>query len=200
MLLAGEATSTGQGCTLKSDKGQETTTTMSAAGCTVTIEHIEQRDESKKTQKTDDELEHEKELDIEEHEEVDTETCERTTDNEATEDEPSIVEFEDPVYELSQAHKMEPEYESMTAEQEAAEVQALSPVGQAGYRELTKLHQHQADIERKMTGVSKIIEERTKSKGTQPASGPDKKTCMGRTCRKARVTSDDGKTEDPVFS
>ena len=137
---------------------------MSAAGCTVTIEHIEQRDKSKKTQKMDDESEHEKELDIEECEEVDTETCERTTDNEETEDEPSIVEFEDPVYELSQSHEMEPEYESMTAEQEAAEVQALSPVGQAGYRELTKLHHHQADIERKMTGVTKIIEERTKAR------------------------------------
>ena len=137
---------------------------MSAAGCTVTIEHIEQGDESKKTQKTDDESEHEKELNIEEHEKVDTEACERTTDNEETEDEPSIVEFEDPVYELSQAYEMEPEYESMTAEQEAAEVQALSPVGQSGYRELTKLHQHQADIERKMTGVSKIIKERTKAR------------------------------------
>ena len=135
---------------------------MSAAGCTVTIEHIEKGDESKKTQKTDDELEHEKELDIEEREEVDTEACERKTDDEETEDEPSIVEFEDPVYELSQAHEMEPEYESMTAEHKAAEVQALSPVGRAGYRELTKLHQHQEDIERKMTGVSKIIEERTK--------------------------------------
>ena len=72
------------------------------------------------------------------------------------------MEFEDPVYELSQAYEMEPEYESMTAEQEAAEV--LSPVGQAEYRELTKLHQHQADIERKMTGVFKIIEERTKAR------------------------------------
>ena len=163
-LLAGEAASTSQGCTSKSDKGQETTTTVSAAGCTMTIEHIEQGDESKKSQKTDDESEHEKELDIEECEKVDTEACERTIDDEETEDEPSIVEFEDPVYELSQAYEMEPEYESMTAEQEAAEVQALSPVGQAGYRELTKLHQHQADIERKMTGVSKIIEERTKAR------------------------------------
>ena len=137
---------------------------MSAAGRTVTIEHIEQGDELKKTQKMDDELEHEQELDIEEHEKVDTEAREKTTDDEETEDEPSIVEFEDPVYELSQAHEMEPEYESMTAEQEAAEVQALSPVGQAGYRELTKLHQHQADIEEKMTEVSKIIEERTKAR------------------------------------
>ena len=50
----------------------------------------------------------------------------------------------------------------MTAEQEVAEVEALSPVGQAGYRELTTLHQHQVDIERKMTRVSKVIKERTK--------------------------------------
>ena len=162
-LLAGEAASTGQGCTSKSDKGQETTMTVSAVGYTMTIEHIKKGDELTKTQKTDDESEHEKELDIEECEEVDTEAHERTTDEE-TEDEPSIVEFEDPVYELSQAHEMEPEYESMTAEQEVAEVQALSPVGQGGYRELTKLHQHQADIERKMTGVTKIIEERTKAR------------------------------------
>ena len=130
----------------------------------MTIEHIEQGDKSKKTQKMDDESECEKELGIEEREKVDTEAREERTDDEETEDEPSIVEFEDPVYELSQAYEMEPEYESMTAEQEAAEVQALSPVGQAGYRELTKLHQRQADIERKMTGVSKIIEERTKAR------------------------------------
>ena len=118
----------------------------------------------RKPKKMDDESEHEKELDIEECEKVDTETCERTTDDEETEDEPSIVEFEDPVYELSQSHEMEPEYESMTAEQEVAEVQALSSVGQARYRELTKLHQHQADIERKMTRVTEIIEERIKAR------------------------------------
>ena len=94
---------------------------------------------------------------------MDTEACERRTEDEEPKDEPSIVEFEDPVYELSQAYEMEPEYESMTAEQEVAEVQALSPVEQAEYRESTKLHQWQADIERKMTGVSKIIEERTKA-------------------------------------
>ena len=94
---------------------------------------------------------------------MDTGACERRTDDEETKDESSIVEFEDPVYELSQAYEMEPEYESMTAEQEVVEVKALSPVGQAEYRELTKLHQCQADIERKMTGVSKIIKERTKA-------------------------------------
>ena len=130
---------------------------MSVARHIVTIEHINQGDKSAKTKKTDDESERERELDPEGQEEVDTEAREEGTDDEETEDEPSIVEFEDLVYELSQ-------YESMTAAQEAAEVQALSPVGQAGYRELTKLHQHQADIERKMTGVSKIIEERTKAR------------------------------------
>ena len=135
---------------------------MGVAGHAIIIEHLDQGDESAKTKKTDDESELEKELGAKEHEEEDTETCEERTDDEETEDEPSIVEFEDPVYELSQAYEMEPEYESMTAKQEAAEVQALSPVGQAGYQELTKLHQHQADIEKKMTRVSKIIEERTK--------------------------------------
>ena len=74
------------------------------------------------------------------------------------------MEFEDPVYELSQAYEMEPEYGSMTAEQEVAEVQALSPVKKTEYRELTKLHQRQVDIEKKMTGVSKIIEERTNAR------------------------------------
>ena len=67
------------------------------------------------------------------------------------------------MYELSQTYEMEPEYETMTAEQEVAEVQALSPVRQAEYRELSKLHQHQADIEKKITGVSKIVEERAKA-------------------------------------
>ena len=161
-LLVGETTSTSQDCTSKSDKGQETTT-VSVARCTITIEHIDQGDESTKTKKMDDESEQEKELDAEEQEEVGTETCERRTDDEEPEDESSIVEFEDPVYKLSQAYEMEPEYENMTAEQEAAEVQALSLVRQVEYRELTKLHQRQADIERKMTGVSKIIEERTKA-------------------------------------
>ena len=106
---------------------------MSVARCTVTIEHIDQGDESAKTQKADDESECGKELYTEECGEVDTEACEERTDDEETEDEPSIVQFKDPVYELSQAYEMEPKYESMTAEQEAAEVQALSPVGQAGY-------------------------------------------------------------------
>ena len=39
----------------------------------------------------------------------------------------------------------------MTLEQEATEVQALTPVEQAKYRELTRLHQQQAEIEKRMT-------------------------------------------------
>ena len=56
-LLVSDTASTSQGCTSKSDKGQETTTTVSAARCTIMIEHIDQGDESTKTKKIDDELE-----------------------------------------------------------------------------------------------------------------------------------------------
>ena len=51
----------------------------------------------------------------------------------------------------------------MTPEQEAAEVQALTPMEQAEYRELTKLHQCQAELDEKMTGMLKVIAERTKA-------------------------------------
>ena len=73
-----------------------------------------------------------------------------------------MVEFEDPIYELSQTYEMEPEYEGMTPKQEATEVQVLTPTEQVEYRELPKLHQGQAEIEEKMTGMSKVIEDRTK--------------------------------------
>ena len=64
-----------------------------------------------------------------------------TKDDDDSGDEPSMVEFEDPIYELSQTYEMEPEYKDMTPEQEAIEVQALTPTEQTKYRELTKLHQ-----------------------------------------------------------
>ena len=148
VLLVSETASTSQGCTSKSDKGQETTTTVSAAGHTIIIERIDKRDKSMETKKTDDKSGQEKEVDVEEQE-VDVEECRKATnkpEDESTndgepEDEPSVVEFEDPVYQLSQTYEMEPEYESMTIEQEAAEVWALSPAEQAKYRELTRLHQ-----------------------------------------------------------
>ena len=57
-LLVSETNSTGQECASKpDDKGQETTTIVSAAGHTITIKHVDQGDESMKTKKTDDELE-----------------------------------------------------------------------------------------------------------------------------------------------
>ena len=82
------------------------------------------------TKKTDDESGQEKEIDVEEQGEVDVEKHGKTTDepgdestdNVKPEDEPSMVEFEDPVYELSQTYKMESEYENMTVEQEATKV------------------------------------------------------------------------------
>ena len=140
-LLVGETASTSQECPSRLDKGQETTITMSTAGCTISIKCINKGDKSMETKKTEDESRQEKEIDIEEQEEVDIKECGKTTDEpegESTddnkpEDEPSVVEFEDPVYELSQTYKMESEYESMTVEQEATEVRALSPAEQAKY-------------------------------------------------------------------
>ena len=170
-LLVDETAGTSQGCPLKSDKGQETTTAMSAAGRTISIKRVNQGDETMQTKKTDDESGQGKEIDVREQGEVNVEKCEKitnesgdeSTNDDEPEDEPLMVEFEDPVYELSQTYEMEPEYESMTVEQEAAEVQALSPTEQAKYRELTRLHKQQADIEKRITGVSKMIEERTKA-------------------------------------
>ena len=171
-LLVSETAGTSQGCTSKSDEGQETTTTVSAAGCIITIEHIDKGYESMEAKKTDDKLGREKEIDVEKQEEVDVEGRgkttgepeDETTDDSEPENEPSMVEFEDLVYELSQTYEMESEYESMTVEQETAKVQALSPTGQAKYRELTRLHQQQADMDKRMTGISKIIKERTKAR------------------------------------
>ena len=81
----------------------------------------------------DDELGYEKELEIEEPEKEGTEEHETTSDDGEPEDKLSIVECEDPMYELSQSYELEPEYENMTVDQQAAEVQALPPVAQAEY-------------------------------------------------------------------
>ena len=51
------------------------------------------------------------------------------------------MEFEDQSYELAQMYQLEDEYQDMTAEQEATEVQTLTPREQAEYWEMTKLHQ-----------------------------------------------------------
>ena len=161
--LVSRAANAGEESPSTSLTGQETTTFVSKTGCMVSVEWVNKRDESEKTQKMDDELGHEKELEIEEHDKEGTEEHKKTSDDEEPEDELSIVEFEDPMYELSQTYELELEYENMTVDQEAAEVQALLPVTQAEYRELSKLHQHQADIEKKMTKVSQIIKERMKA-------------------------------------
>ena len=42
---------------------------------------------------------------------------------------------------INQMYQLEDEYQDMTAEQEAAEVQTLTPWEQAEYWEMTKLHQ-----------------------------------------------------------
>ena len=170
-LLVGKTTSTSQECPSGLDKGQETTIATSMAGHTVSIKHIDKRNESAGTKKTDDKLEQEKEIDVEEQGEIDAKEQgkmtvkqeDKSTDDEEPEDEPSKVEFEVPVYELSQTYQMESEYENMTMEQEATKVWALTPAEQAKYRELTRLHQQQAQIEKRMMGVSKVIKERTKA-------------------------------------
>ena len=162
----GEAGSSNQ----ERSSGQETTIAMSTAGCTILIRRTEKGDESAKTKKTDDKSGQEEEIDIGGQEEIDVEQRGKATvrqesgsadaDNDEFGDEPSVVEFEDPVYELSQTYEMEPEYESMTLEQEAM---ALTPAEQAKYRQLTRLHQRQVEIEKKMTRMSKVIEKRTKA-------------------------------------
>ena len=122
---------------------------MSTSGCTISIKRIDKGDESAGTKKMDDKSGQEKEIDVEEPGEIDVEERGKmmveqegeSTDNDEREDEPSIVEFKDPVYELSQTYEMESEYENMTMEQESTEVRALTPAGQAKYRELTRLHQ-----------------------------------------------------------
>ena len=82
-------------------------------------------DESAGTRKTDDELGQEKEINVEDQEETTVEQeSGATVDNDGSGNGPSVVEFEDPIYELSQMYEMEPEYEDMTPEQEATEVQA----------------------------------------------------------------------------
>ena len=146
-LQAGEATTSSSSQERQSDpiKGQETTIVTSKAGHTVLIRHTSMEDELEKTRKTDDKSRQEEEVSIEEQEETIAEQdSESTIHDDDFGDEPSVVEFEDPISELSQLYEMEPEYEDMTPEQEATEVQALTPTEQVEYRELTKLHQCQA--------------------------------------------------------
>ena len=144
-------------------KGQETIKATSKMGCTILVKRISIGDKLEKMRKADDESRQEEEVDVEEQEETTTEHSGETTEGDDDfGDEPPIVEFEDPTCELSQSYELEPEYEDMTPEQEVAEVQVLTPMEQAEYRELTKLHQCQAELDEKMTGMSKVITERTR--------------------------------------
>ena len=121
-------------------------------------------DELEKKRKVDDKSRQDEEVDVEEQKETTVEQGSKSTEGDDDfDDETSVVEFEDSIYELSQSYELEPEYEDMTPEQEAAEVQALTTIEQAEYRELTKLHKCQGELEKKMTGMSKIITERTKA-------------------------------------
>ena len=79
------------------------------------------------------------------------------------EDQP-VVDFEDQSYELAQTYQLEDEYQDMTAEQEAAEVQMLTPREQAEYQEMMKLHRQQAEMEKRMMGLSHIVKERMKAR------------------------------------
>ena len=110
----GEASSSSQ----EHPSGQETTIATSAAGCTVLIRHTKMGDESTRTEKMDDEWGQEEEIDVEEQGKVTVrqESGSIDDDDDESGDEPSMVEFEDPVYELSQTYDMEPEYENMTLE------------------------------------------------------------------------------------
>ena len=65
-----------------------------------------------------------------------TSPAEKEISNENTSDEEDqpVVEFEDQSYELAQMYQLEDEYQDMTAEQEAAEVQMLMPWQQAEYQ------------------------------------------------------------------
>ena len=163
-LQVGEASSSSQECPSNPDKGQENTIATSEAGHTVLIRRTSMGDESARTRKTDDESGQEEEINVEEQEETTAkQESGSTIDDDESDDEPSVVGFEDPIYELSQMYEMEPEYKDMTSEQEATEIQALTPTEQVKYRELTKLLQCQVELEKKMTGMSKVIVERTKA-------------------------------------
>ena len=86
------------------------------------------------------------------------------SNDETTDEEEPLIDFEDPLFELSQSYEMEPEYENMTPEQEAAEVKSMMPQEQAKYHELKQFHWHQVELNKEMTGISKMIKERTNAR------------------------------------
>ena len=138
------------------DTIQKTITVWSKAGWTTTLERV---DESMSWEKLDDKSGKERpEIDV-----GDGNKDQEGSNDEASEKEP-IVNFEDPLYKLSQSYEIESEYEDMTIKQEAVEVRTLTPREQAKYRELKQFHQHQVHLTKKKTGISTIIKERTHAK------------------------------------
>ena len=133
---------------------QKTITVWSKAGRTVTLERIDICNESEAKEKSDD---------VSREEQYKADVSDGSKDQEDSNDETSeeepIVDFEDPLYELSQSYEVESEYEDMTIKQELAEVKALTPHEQAKYRELKQFHQHQAELNKTITGISTIIKE-----------------------------------------
>ena len=151
-LQVGEATMNGssQEHQQESTEGQMTTVASTKAGHTVLVKCMSTGDKSGKARKTDDESRQE-EVDVEEQEEATSDDGDESTEGDDDfDDKPPVVEFEDLACELSQSYELEPEYEDLTLEQEAAEVQALTPREQAEYRELTKLYKWQAELGEKM--------------------------------------------------
>ena len=107
-LQAGEAmtSSSSQECPSEPTKGQETTIATSKVGHTALIRCTSKGDELEEMQKVDDKSRQEEEVDTEEQEETTAEhDSEFAVDNDDFGDEPSVVEFEDPIYELSQSYK-----------------------------------------------------------------------------------------------
>ena len=102
---------------------------------------VEEQEEIDVEEQEEIDVEGQEEIDVEEHGKMTVEQERESINDDEFGDEPSVVEFEDPVYELSQIYEMESEYENMILEQEVTEVQALTPAEQAKYRELTRLHQ-----------------------------------------------------------
>ena len=67
-------------------------------------------------------------MDDEEHGKTTDKSEDEFTNDDELGDDPTIVEFEDLVYELSQSYEMEPEYENMTVEQETAGFRLYLPL------------------------------------------------------------------------
>ena len=121
-------------------------TAKAGSGCTINVEQVSamtQGDESSMRQKTDDKLGNTHLVCAEVHaaprmeDETNPAEAESSDENASDEEGQLVEEFEDQSYVLAQTYHLEDEYQDMTAEQEAAEVQTFTPWEQAEYREMT---------------------------------------------------------------